>query len=326
MEITQMKYDDMIPLLEEFESFCEETYDLKIDGFGNFYDLVGEILEVVGKYKKHIKSDPTNDIRFQIIKGFGLVDIIRKILRVREHSDIQELKGHIQLLAHDTKIIQNFYSESTDSDSNKLFELYVAASCMVFAESIELDDPFESSGGTNPDIIVEFEGNRWGIACKVLHSPKFATYRDNVLKAIDQIEKSEVDYGFPILSMKNVINYDHFWPLIGKDKEDDELIIGAYSTIDMPIRIFNDYNHQYYENLGYFFGGEEEVEKIFSDKKSFPMSMNLFPGICGILDYEGNPVPTFIRRLYSITYLEFDSENDTFKKFINSFDRAISDL
>src|SRR5699024_4712461 len=132
------------------EDLCKNRFGFEIDGVSNFYRLVEDVLEIVGKNRKHIKSDPHNDIRESITKAFGLIDLINKILNVRDNRYFDELYSHIELFSSDAENIQNYESSIKDSNTNKIFELYVASACLRFADTIKLDDPIHSSGGENP--------------------------------------------------------------------------------------------------------------------------------------------------------------------------------
>jgi hypothetical protein len=99
----------------------------------------------------------------------GLNDLAVLIVRVADHPDFEEIVPHLHLL-NQGQALQNRASHSIDQAANKLFELLVACWVMaVGASDVRVDDPHRSKGA-NPDIMFNWEGYRWGVPCKALHS------------------------------------------------------------------------------------------------------------------------------------------------------------
>jgi hypothetical protein len=110
-----------------------------------------------------------------------------------------------------TTVLQNTASRVTDDAANKVIELYTACLAMTFGSNVALDHPV-SSKGDNPDVMLNFRGQRWGLALKTLHSRNPRTIYDNIKKATDQIEASPATHGLVIMNVKNVLDYDALWP------------------------------------------------------------------------------------------------------------------
>lgn len=102
-----------------------------------------------------------------------------------------------------TTVSQNSSSQVTDDAANKVIELYVAFLAMTFGSNIALDHPVHSKGD-NPDVILDFRGQRWALALKTLHSRKPRTIYDNIKKAADQIAASFATHGLVVLNVKNL--------------------------------------------------------------------------------------------------------------------------
>ncbi|MBM9592038.1 hypothetical protein JWG41_16435 [Leptospira sp. 201903075] len=141
----------------------------------------------------------------------GFHDIVEKIKKISNHPCYTEIIPHINLLA-ESKFQQNDKSSVLDSNSNKVFELYLSLACMRISQKVKLDNP-NISKGDNPDIIFDYEGQSIGIACKVLHSPNPKGIFQHIEKSIDQIEKSEATKGLIVISLKNIIDHDDFWKI-----------------------------------------------------------------------------------------------------------------
>lgn len=142
--------------------------------------------------------------------AMGFVDLAGKVVSVKDHADFGQLVPHLQMLGN-TTVLQNASSSITDGDANKVIELYVACLAMTFGTNIALDHPINSKGD-NPDVMLDFRGQRWALALKTLHSRKPRTIYDNIKKAADQIEASPATHGLVILNVKNILDYDALWP------------------------------------------------------------------------------------------------------------------
>jgi hypothetical protein len=79
--------------------------------------------------------------------------------------------------------------------------------------SVTLDDPFESSGGMNPDVIAVAEDRtRWAFALKTLAQGNPLNRAKNLACLVDgavvQIERAVCDKGAVVVNMKNVLDHE----------------------------------------------------------------------------------------------------------------------
>jgi hypothetical protein len=151
-------------------------------------------------------ADPRPVVR----AAMGFVDLAGKVVGVKNHPDFQQLIPHLKMLC-ETTVLQNATSSITDASANKVIELYMACLVMTFASKVELDHPVNSKGD-NPDVMFDFRGQRWALALKTLHSRKPMTMYENIKKASDQIQVSPAVHGLVVLNVKNLLDYDAFWP------------------------------------------------------------------------------------------------------------------
>jgi len=136
-----------------------------------------------------------------------------------------------------------------------------------------------------------FENRRWGIACKVLHSPQIQSIIDNVIKGLEQIEKSESDTGFVLISLRNIIDYDDFWPILNKEeflKNNEEPLFGSYLVKEIPAKKLENYVLDIQDKLQTDIG-IKELLNIFKNKKAQPVVVVFLQGATGIID-NGSPV------------------------------------
>lgn len=82
------------------------------------------------------------------------------------------------------------------SASNKLGELFVGAAVAQFANDVR---------AAEPDITCEFEGTRWGIACKTFHSANPRTHLARLIEGAMQLEKADVQHGIVAVNLANLV-------------------------------------------------------------------------------------------------------------------------
>ncbi len=168
--------------------------------------------------------------------AMGFVDLAGKVVRVRNHRNFGELIPHLQMLSK-TTVLQNAASTVTDDAANKVIELYVACLAMTFGTNIALDHPIKSKGN-NPDVMLDFRGERWALALKTLHGRAPRSIYDNIKSATNQIEVSPATHGLVILNVKNLLDYDALWPSMGVSYSEelaiellDKQILGIIGTL-----------------------------------------------------------------------------------------------
>jgi hypothetical protein len=152
---------------------------------------------------------------------------IPRLLEASAHPDFRELVPHLKLVV-DGEFAQNVPGER-DQESDKLFELAVALALLPVSKNMKVDTGDSSS--KNPDLLFDFQGTRWGIACKALYTSKPERYRDSVIKGASQIEKSEAQRGVVCVSLRNLLNHSLFLPrrgefLVGMPKDAARSLLG----------------------------------------------------------------------------------------------------
>lgn len=99
--------------------------------------------------------------------------------------------------------------------SDKMFELLVALCLLPEVDWLQLD----RGRGDNPDILYRWHQSPdvLAIACKRMYSREPTRFRDTVIKAIDQIERSVALTGTIFVSLTNLIDHDAFYPFDGEN-------------------------------------------------------------------------------------------------------------
>jgi hypothetical protein len=287
-------------LVVKFEKVLDlQCIPIKTDSVLN--QLCLQMLDLYEKFANPDLRTPEEDARRIYRELVGLFDLLGNIVRASTHPSFGKLRPHLDLL-NGGDPLQNNRTSLLDQGNNKLFELYIAALLLqTTATDVEVDDPLCSSGD-NPDVIAMIGGRRWGFACKAAHSRNPRTIFENIAKAVDQIERSPADSGFPVLTAKNIIDHDSIWPAWD----------GAhlsYPAMALPLGLLKKQALELRDSLvGEV--GLEELRGLFREKKCQPASLVYLPSATSTL-LNGKPHPT---RINLLQLIEFDSiEKDAIK-------------
>jgi hypothetical protein len=235
--------------LFEFEEILKSN-GLSISSHSDLESISLDIIKCNKIYTEGITHNEKEDIRAFFSRVAGLVEIVRKILKQRNHPEFKQVIPHLELLNKSRSVPLTTISGVTDEANNKLFELYIGLLVMDFGANILLDDP-KNAKGDNPDVLFDFQGKRWAIACKALHSKNEKTLYDTIEKGTDQINKSEAEKGIVIVNFKNIVDYNAFWPLNNEEgfMNGEFPEFSCYESIEEPIQILRSYGDEYREKL-----------------------------------------------------------------------------
>lgn len=240
-------------LILDFEELLKK-YDIYVKKESDLEEKFLSVFDVLFHYENHNTEHDEERNRLLFKDFMALYDLALKVLNIKNHGSFKQLIPHLKKL-NQCSIAQNSSSTITDQDANKIIELYIAALCMNICDDVFLDHP-EVSLGDNPDIIAEINGRNWGFACKTIHTKNSQTIYENLVKAIDQIEKSVSIVGIPIINLKNIIDHNAIWP-----KEH------TFSTLNEPLSILRSNIHSIIDSLERDIG-TTELRKMFFGKKS----------------------------------------------------------
>jgi hypothetical protein len=261
------------------------------------------ILEMLEIRRDKTIHDRKTDCREKWRRGFFLADIARKALRAETHADFKNLLSHLRLLLEPSNFSQFSAIEVSAKPkakeiNNKVFELFVAVILFQICSNLRFDNPV-SSDGKKPDVIGEFKGKKWGVACKVSHSESPLTFLERVREGIDQIEKSDAEHGIVIVNLKNLIPHDIVWPA-KLDKESGEWTYGAFPFRDGPSEmiqiIFQKFEQQVYATTG----GRESFVRIFDSKKAVPLVLMFYCSVTGYSPNSGVVIPMIVKRMFGL--------------------------
>src|SRR5262249_23738827 len=109
--------------------------------------------------------------------GFG--DVATKINKAWTRPGSDVLLAHLANMVRGS-VLLNVKGTILDSAANKTSELYIGCLALGRGWRIALDDPDKSSGGANPDVILERQGHSWSIAVKTIHGTSNQTLFENI--------------------------------------------------------------------------------------------------------------------------------------------------
>jgi len=261
------EFDHGQEIVLKFEQLLRQ-YGVEVPAGSDFEKKTYNVFEVLNFYENP-KLTPKEEDVIPICRDFmSIYELAKKLVSVSGHSDFPKLVPHLGILMK-CRIGQNSKSPITDQEANKIIELYIASLCMKLGATIALDHP-QNSKGDNPDILSKIEKENWGFACKTLHTLNIQTIYENIVKAVDQIEKSPATIGIPVLNMKNVINHDLVWPT-GE----------SFPDTSEPLDQLSAPSNQAYRGLLQDFG-PNGFQNIFEGKKSVPAFITISHSVTSI--------------------------------------------
>lgn len=240
-------------------------------GFGEVQESINDFRDVLSEHNVFIRSESTLEALLLVAQGWenrrlsdepliasfeeqkefrgglGAHDLVRRIIRVREHPEFKALIPHLNLLNQGNPAAT--IPKRLDDATNKLFELFVALLVMKLGTNLRLDNPF-SSKGDNPDVQINIQAREFAFACKVLNGESPKTAWDRFTDGIEQLERSDAEVGFVVLSLRNIIPHQAVWPA---HQVGDKLQYEAWpdfqtphgillnTAIDLERRIMSDY-------------------------------------------------------------------------------------
>ena len=209
------------------------------------------------------------DLRVAYRPAFGLYDLVRRVVRLRDHPEFAVIVDHLRLLNTGT-IAQNIIA-ATDQVAAKIFELLIGLICLEAGHQTALDHPL-ASYGDNPDILTTIDGKRWGFACKVLSGRSPITVFDRIEEGLEQIDVSPAEIGAVIVNLKNVIDHDRTWPLLNAAEyaaRRDTPTYASWPSYQQPLALLRQTALACQQQL-ISANGRENVRSLFAGKKSIP--------------------------------------------------------
>jgi hypothetical protein len=280
-------FEEIVKSILEFEDLVRDRQKSAFYG-SSITTASNAALEMLDTFKRNTPRDLQQDNRTEWRQAIALADMLRKVLRVQNHSRFDDLWPHILLLLSDTNIALNVYNKKEDQDANKIFELYMALVLAPLTPDLELEDPVASAGGKNPDVIATLDGARWAFACKVMHSPSPKTFIDRVREGVEQIENSAAEKGIVVISLKNLLQHDFFWTMKA-DSTIWNLVMSGPIHPEIVRRMFVEYCRGYHHKvIEKLLGGPAAFNEVFKDTKAVPaVLLHLCTTIC-VVDH-GKP-------------------------------------
>jgi len=211
----KMSYRDILPGIDRI------LHELRSSGIElgpdnqliRMRDLAFRVIEA---YDQGNSWGKRSELKQGYIALLGLGEIIRlynQAKKVDPHL-LRIVKLHAPLLGH-----AGFgpIVDAADGDaSRKIFELSVGLAAIAAFSNVKLEDPNHSDPkNPNPDLIVEFNGDTIGIACKSLFTTDSNGLIANVKKAVGQIEFAKnmgrVRRGLVLLDVSSLIVEDEWF-------------------------------------------------------------------------------------------------------------------
>jgi hypothetical protein len=274
------EWEDMVWTLEGIL----KDYGITVKSPGGFEEAGLSLTELEYLRQNPGAYDCTVDSREKWRRAMSLADLAEKIVLVRTHPDFPQLVPHLKLLGGESDLSQFSFTTPQNQDNNKVFELYVAAMGLHVLTGCTVDDPVQSKGD-NPDIMGQFDGKLWAIACKAMHTTNPKTFCERIAEGVDQIERSAAERGLVMINMKNTVDHDALWPA--------QIVNGEYYYLTFPTvgHALEPFVVEYKKlQAGAFslLGSERDFYRhLFDGKKAAPYVLLVYSSISGIAGASG---------------------------------------
>lgn len=288
-------FADAKTAIEDFERVLL-SYGIKIVPGSDLEAICLNIMEMESKRLRKTRLDLMEDIRPVFRKSVSLLEFVKMLSRQHHKTGLQAFVPHLNLLNTAKGVAQNVRVVS-DEATNKVFELFVAMMCLGCGTDLILDDP-KNAKGTNPDILVIINGRCWGFACKVIEGKSPLSWFELLEKGVEQIEKSPAEVGCVVFNAKNLIDHDATWPILNEAAYlagKEEPLFGCWQHegyITGHLAYLADFNHTQLVEMN----TEPEIQRIFAQKKSLPVSLSFLQTTSSIRTNVG-PLTTTIGTL-----------------------------
>ena len=249
------------------------------------------IMDLESKRQGRSMVDLKDDCRPIWRRTVGLVDLLRLLNHARDVGKLSLFEPHLRLL-NQGSAPQNIRVLSDDA-CNKVFEMLVALFCLPLAETLELDDPYESQGN-NPDVLAKIDGTIWGFSCKTPNGTSAKTMFERMKEGVEQIEASPAQRGAVYFNFRNVIDHEQTWPAVPQESSSADSSRFTFriwpnaEPVEAYLRaLVDEKNGEMLKAIG-----PEHVQNLFVGKKSIPGAMVFLQTAAAVQSSEGPFVAT----------------------------------
>ena len=295
--VSEASYSEFEQLVWELEAILKQR-GIAVPPKSAFEAAALSLTEMEYLRQNPAACDCTVDSREKWRRALSLADLAEKIVLVRDHPDFAQLVQHLRLLAGDADLSQFSFTARENQDNNKTFELYLAAAGLHTMARCSVDDP-EQSRGDNPDILGEFNGRLWALACKAMHSTNPKSFLDRVEEGVAQIERSAADYGIVVVNMKNTLNHDNLWPA---QVRNGEYYYRSFPSLEAARQPLIEEFKKLQTGLFGLLGDEPSFYRhLFKAKKARPYILLIYSTVTGLTSATG-PIFMVLKTINALVY------------------------
>jgi hypothetical protein len=249
---------------DEFEVLLN-SMGLEIRPGGALEALSLVLTELKKLHAGELSARQGTDLRSKFRQLVGLTHIVSLALATQQ-ADRKAFKAHFELL-NTGNPLQNQAAPPNDPSANKTLELLVGLALRHACGPVELDDP-NVPGGDNPDVLLDYDGATWGLACKAIGGDAPATLFDRINDGVTQIENSRATRGIVVLSYKDRLPHDEAFPSLGLDAEGDPLL-GTHRDREMLVLELEAFVRKRLQAMVEH-ATVPKIQELFQRKKSLP--------------------------------------------------------
>ncbi len=127
-----LSFSQLEELVKQFEKVLL-PHGIHIESGPPLEEICIEILELENRRQRLIPHRPHSDVRNLLRPALGLIDLVRRVVRLATHPDFGNLLPHLRLMNRGT-VAQNVHAPA-DRTSDKIFELFMRLICIEAGRS-----------------------------------------------------------------------------------------------------------------------------------------------------------------------------------------------
>jgi len=201
----------------------------------------------------------------------------------------------------------NPVTQKQDDKTNKFIEAIIGMYAIKVGNNIDLDDPEKSSGGSNPDVLLDYNNTRIAVACKTLRGESAETILGNLKTAAKQIERANCDIGYIVINAMNILKHEN----INKQIYEDHIT---------PINILWKDMDSKYKTLRA--NAYSDIFELFSGKKARPIILTFVHSVTRISSPIGN-LSTSLKTIFATDFKIPDIDTSGDLEFLSGMNEFI---
>jgi hypothetical protein len=194
-----------------------------------------DIMKQLGRAYRGEETLPDNaDVPHLFRRALGLDFIIKAIYRASKTPAVNQILGKLSLFCGPDVLLTEASPQSQERDL--VWEVIVACLSACFTTDLTFAEP---------DVRCDYEGTKWGSACKILYTTNRDKQIGRIVGGAKQLGLSTAELGCVVVNVSNSINHQrYFGRMPGNPTE-----FGSFRSAEIPLELLKEDLAGIVENL-----------------------------------------------------------------------------